>query len=104
MSYVYIRSEPSLWTVGFYDPSGKWQPDSDHESPVSAATRVRYLNGGWDGHNNVILLKELAGWTLTHATCAQAAGAEAQVVLALQTIAQAIYVLAGVTPGNVPGG
>jgi len=22
--YVYIRSEPSLWTVGFYAPDGKW--------------------------------------------------------------------------------
>ena len=43
--WVYIQSEPSLWTVGFYDPNGKWQPESDHESPVSAAERVNYLNG-----------------------------------------------------------
>ena len=45
-SYVYIRSEPNLWTVGFYDPQGKWQPESDHETSESAADRVRWLNGG----------------------------------------------------------
>lgn len=45
MSYVYIRSEPVLWTVGFYDPAGKWQPESDHGSSEQAAERVAYLNG-----------------------------------------------------------
>lgn len=44
--YVYIRSEPGLWTVGFYGPDDKWEPDSDYDSPVEAAARVRYLNGG----------------------------------------------------------
>ncbi|OCZ51374.1 hypothetical protein [Dehalobacter sp. TeCB1] len=44
--YVYIKSEPNLWTVGFYDPKGKWQPESDHGSPEFASRRVRYLNGG----------------------------------------------------------
>ena len=44
--YVYIRSEPGLWTVGFYDPSGKWYAESDHDTRESAATRVHYLNGG----------------------------------------------------------
>lgn len=43
--YVYIKSEPGLWTVGFYDPAGKWQPESDHDSAEGAAIRVRYLNG-----------------------------------------------------------
>lgn len=43
--YVYIRSEPHLFTVGFYDPSGKWHADSDHDSRESAAARVAYLNG-----------------------------------------------------------
>ena len=46
--YVYIQSEPTLWTVGFYDPSGQWHPDSDHETPEAAADRVRHLNGGKD--------------------------------------------------------
>jgi len=43
--YVYKQSEPGLWTVGFYDPNGKWIPESDHESPELAASRVAYLNG-----------------------------------------------------------
>jgi hypothetical protein len=43
--WVYIQSEPSLWTVGFYDPSGKWHTDSDHDSREKAAERVAYLNG-----------------------------------------------------------
>lgn len=43
--YVYIRTESQLWTVGFYDPSGKFIPESDHGSPEEAAKRVSYLNG-----------------------------------------------------------
>jgi hypothetical protein len=46
MSYVYIQTEPKLWTVGFYAPDGKFQPESDYASPTEAAQRVRYLNGG----------------------------------------------------------
>jgi hypothetical protein len=49
MKYVYIQSEFGeypLWTVGFYDPNGKWQPESDHSSSEEAAQRVHYLNGG----------------------------------------------------------
>jgi hypothetical protein len=44
--YVYIESEPGLWTVGFYDPSGKWQAESDQDTRQDAAARVHYLNGG----------------------------------------------------------
>ena len=44
--YVYIQTEPRLWTVGFYTPSGKWVPESDWPSPEEAAQRVHYLNGG----------------------------------------------------------
>jgi hypothetical protein len=43
--YVYIQSEPNLYTVGFYDPTGRWQPDSDHSDREKAAERVHYLNG-----------------------------------------------------------
>jgi hypothetical protein len=43
--YVYINSETNLWTVGFYDPTGKWKPESDHDTRESAANRVAYLNG-----------------------------------------------------------
>jgi hypothetical protein len=44
--WVYLRSEPGLWTVGFYDPSGEWHAESDWGSSEEAATRVHYLNGG----------------------------------------------------------
>jgi len=44
-TYVYIRSEPRLWTVGFYDPKGKWMPESDHDSKEAAAERTAWLNG-----------------------------------------------------------
>lgn len=44
--YVYVKSDESLWTVGFYDPKGKWHAESDHETTESAAKRVAYLNGG----------------------------------------------------------
>lgn len=52
--YVYIQSEPSLWTVGHYDPSGDWHPESDHSSPEGAAKRVNWLNGA-----NDVKIKEL---------------------------------------------
>jgi hypothetical protein len=44
--YVYIQSEPGLYTVGFYDPQGGWHPDSDYATTKEAADRVHYLNGG----------------------------------------------------------
>jgi hypothetical protein len=47
--YVYIQSEPALWTVGFYGPDGKFEPESDHDSTKEAAGRVAYLNGGQGG-------------------------------------------------------
>jgi hypothetical protein len=46
VSYVYICSEPGLWTVGFYGPDGKWEPESDHDSAEEAAKRTAWLNGG----------------------------------------------------------
>lgn len=45
-SWVYVQSEPGLYTVGFYDPKGARNADSDHESSEAAAQRVHYLNGG----------------------------------------------------------
>ena len=44
--YVYIRSEPGLYTVGFYGPDGRWEAESDHSSTEEAAQRVMALNGG----------------------------------------------------------
>lgn len=56
MMYVYRHYQLAfratgevLWVVGFYDPQGKWQPESDHESREEAAKRVHWLNGGEHG-------------------------------------------------------
>jgi hypothetical protein len=46
--YVYVQSEEELWTVGFYDPRGKWHADTDHDTRDDAAQRVAYLNGSRD--------------------------------------------------------
>jgi len=43
--YVYIRTESQLWTVGFYDPKGRFIPESDHDNKEDAARRVAWLNG-----------------------------------------------------------
>lgn len=48
MKWVYVQSEPGLWTVGFYDPSGKWHTDSDHSDRENAAERCAWLNGDPD--------------------------------------------------------
>lgn len=44
--YVYIQTEKTLWTVGFYAPDGKWHSESDHGNKNDAAERVHWLNGG----------------------------------------------------------
>ncbi len=44
--YVYIRSEPGLFTVGHYSPDGKWHAESDYADRDEAAARVHWLNGG----------------------------------------------------------
>ncbi len=71
--YVYIKSESAgkagavhdLYTVGFYDPQGKWHADSDHSTGDEAAARVHYLNGGEDETNTTPYL--LAGEELRRA-------------------------------------
>ena len=46
-AYVYLYSNlGGCWTVGFYDPSGDWVPESDWSTQEEAAKRVHYLNGG----------------------------------------------------------
>ncbi len=44
--YVYQRTEPALWTVGYHKPDGSWEPESDHGSREEATRRVIVLNGG----------------------------------------------------------
>ncbi|MEV0766549.1 hypothetical protein [Nocardia sp. NPDC050435] len=47
MSYVYIRQRSErLFTVGFYEPNGDWNPESDHGNREDAVARVNLLNGG----------------------------------------------------------
>ncbi len=45
-TWLYLQSEPGLWTVGWYEPNDKWHAESDHDSEEKAAARVHYLNGG----------------------------------------------------------
>jgi hypothetical protein len=40
------RFERDLYTVGFYTPEGRFEPESDHSTRDEAASRVAYLNGG----------------------------------------------------------
>jgi len=49
--YVYIQSEPGLWTAGFYNPDGEWISESDHSDRIEAAKRVHYLNGDKEASN-----------------------------------------------------
>ena len=44
--YVYDKTEENLWTVGFYEPGGKWHAVGDYDKESDAAERVHYLNGG----------------------------------------------------------
>lgn len=57
--YVYIKSEPNLWTVGFYDPQGEWHLESDWDNGYSAASRVIELNGGKEQGEIIELLKRI---------------------------------------------
>ena len=41
--YVYMRSEPGLWTVGTC-ANGFWDPVSDHDSEAEAAETVMEMN------------------------------------------------------------
>jgi hypothetical protein len=43
--WVYIQSEPNLYTVGFYSPDGKWNTDSDWPTKSEASLKVSFLNG-----------------------------------------------------------
>jgi hypothetical protein len=56
MNYVYLRPNyldeqgrtvhENIWTVGFFDPAGRWQPERDCSTRDAAAARVAWLNGG----------------------------------------------------------
>lgn len=50
MSYVYMKSskDDGLWTVGYWQPDGVWDAESDHSTDEAARIRVSWLNGGMD--------------------------------------------------------
>ena len=58
--WIYIKTEPQLWTVGFYDPNNKFRLDSDHSNREKAAERCAFLNG-----NNYYLPELLGKITIT---------------------------------------
>jgi len=43
--YVYQRTEPGVWTVGFFKPDGEWVAEHDCATADEAAQRVSWLNG-----------------------------------------------------------
>ncbi len=53
--HVYTKTESKLWTVGFYDPTGRFHTDSDHDDKELAAGRVNFLNGGQGTVNTKLL-------------------------------------------------
>ena len=58
--YVYIKSSPTTWTVGFYTNEGeRWNAESDHFSEEAAQRQVAYLNGRKD-FTEMSTVKELA--------------------------------------------
>lgn len=59
MSYVYIQTEPKLWTVGFYRPDGKFETDSDYPDQERAAMRAAWLNGSFDVSNTKLYQKRV---------------------------------------------
>jgi hypothetical protein len=43
--YICLQTEPNLYTVGFYTPDNKWEPDSDYPTREEADDQVAILNG-----------------------------------------------------------
>ena len=43
--YIYLKSEPGLFTVGHY-AGEQFHSESDHDTAAAAAERVHWLNGG----------------------------------------------------------
>jgi len=58
-TWIYVKSEPQLYTVGFYSPEGEWHAESDWDTRQAAAARVHYLNGGTDDERIERILESL---------------------------------------------
>jgi len=59
--WVYIKSEPGLWTVGYSSVDGEWVTDSDHNDREEAAKRVAWLNGSGKNYLDILGLKIVIG-------------------------------------------
>lgn len=45
--HVYrLNREDRLWTVGYFEPDGKWHPLRDYDNERAAMRLTNYLNGG----------------------------------------------------------
>lgn len=44
--WVYLESEPGVWTVGWSRPTGEWVSVKDFHAEEAAAYCVHYLNAG----------------------------------------------------------
>lgn len=43
--YEVLRTEPGLWTVGYHDQNGRWEPVADKESKLDAQNLAWEMNG-----------------------------------------------------------
>ncbi|HEX3038678.1 MAG TPA: hypothetical protein VHP54_00085 [Caproiciproducens sp.] len=46
--FVYQKTEPGTWTVGYFTDSGEWKPECSCNTAAEAAQRTHWLNGGED--------------------------------------------------------
>jgi hypothetical protein len=46
IKHLYKQVKSGMWEVGYYDPYGYWQPESEHDNANAASQRVHYLNAG----------------------------------------------------------
>ena len=44
--WVYIEASAGIFHVGFYQPDGRFEIDSEHKNRNTARQRVAWLNGG----------------------------------------------------------
>ena len=63
IQYTCIQSESALWTTGYTDPAGKWQPESDHDSRARGFQRAAWLNGD-EGGGFLYRKTESSLWTV----------------------------------------
>ncbi len=46
MMYIYQKSEPGIWAVGFYASNGEWEQESKWNSAAEAMEHAHSLNEG----------------------------------------------------------